>query len=220
VESRILVIGELNVDLIVSGLPALPSLGQEILASGLNLALGGSSAICAAGLARLGAKVEFLGKVGGDDYGEFVTDQLRLLGVGTAHVIHDSAVRTGITISLTYPEERALITYPGCIPHLRLERSTFPSCGATALCTSVPISSKKGCRLDYRNCSIRRISKDWRSRWTPAMIRMEYGGVTACSRCWGVWTSSCPTRRKPALSPASTIPRRPCANWRNGPDWW
>lgn len=120
-EERILVIGDLNVDLMVNGLTALPSLGREILASGLRLALGGSSAICAAGLARLGAKVDFLGKVGGDDYGEFVIDQLRLLGVGTAHVIHDSAVRTGVTISLTYPEERALITYLGCISHLRLE---------------------------------------------------------------------------------------------------
>ncbi len=117
----ILVIGELNVDLIVSGLTAFPSLGQEILVSGLRLVIGSSSAICAGGLARLSAEVDFLGKLGVDDYGDFVTDQLRLLGVGTAHIIRDSAVATGVTISLTYPEERALITYPGCITHLRLD---------------------------------------------------------------------------------------------------
>jgi sugar/nucleoside kinase (ribokinase family) len=120
-EKKILVIGELNVDLIVSGLAAFPSLGREIMAGGLSRVLGSSSAICAVDLARLGAKVDFLGKVGVDEYGEFVTDQLRTLHVGTDHVIRDSVVRTGVTISLSYPEDRALITYPGCIPHLRLE---------------------------------------------------------------------------------------------------
>ena len=120
-EKRVLVIGELNVDMIVSGLPAFPSLGREILASGLHIVLGSSSAICAAGMARLGAGVEFLGKVGVDYYGDFVADQLRLLNVGTRHMIRDNVIRTGVTISLTFPGDRALITYPGCIPLLRLE---------------------------------------------------------------------------------------------------
>jgi len=121
VRKKILVVGELNVDLIVSGLTTFPSLGREILASGLRMVLGSSSAICAAGLARLGAKVDFLGRVGIDYYGDFVIDQLQRLGVGTDRVIRDSIVRTGVTISLTYPEDRALITYLGCISHLRAE---------------------------------------------------------------------------------------------------
>ncbi len=45
---------------------AFPSLGTEILADGLHIVMGSSSAICAAGLARLGARVDFLGKVGTD----------------------------------------------------------------------------------------------------------------------------------------------------------
>jgi sugar/nucleoside kinase (ribokinase family) len=120
-EKRILVIGELNVDLIVSGLTAFPTLGQEILADGLYIVMGSSSAICAAGLARMGAKVDFLSEVGTDYYGDFVVRELRRLGVGTTHVIRDDVMRTGVTISLTYPEDRALITYMGCIPLLRLE---------------------------------------------------------------------------------------------------
>ena len=56
-EKKILVIGELNVDLIVRGLAAFPSLGREIMAGGLSRVLGSSSAICAVGLARLGAMV-------------------------------------------------------------------------------------------------------------------------------------------------------------------
>jgi sugar/nucleoside kinase (ribokinase family) len=118
-EKRILVIGELNVDMIVSGLDTFPSLGQEILASVLHMVMGSSSAICAAGLARLGVRVDFLGKVGLDYYGDFIADELRRLGVGTRHLIRDDVVRTGMTIALTYPEDRALITYLGCISHLR-----------------------------------------------------------------------------------------------------
>jgi sugar/nucleoside kinase (ribokinase family) len=118
-EKRILVIGELNVDMIVSGLDTFPSLGQEILASVLRMVMGSSSAICAAGLARLGVRVDFLGKVGLDYYGDFIADELRRLGVGTRHLIRDDVVRTGMTIALTYPEDRALITYLGCISHLR-----------------------------------------------------------------------------------------------------
>ncbi len=121
VEKRILVIGELNVDIIVSGLGAFPALGQEVLAAGLQVVLGSSSAICAAGLARLGARVDFLGKVGADGYGDFVVDQLRQRQVGVEHVQRDDVVRTGVTISLTFPDDRALITYLGCIPHLSLE---------------------------------------------------------------------------------------------------
>jgi len=118
-EKKILVIGELNVDMIVSGLDAFPSLGREILADVLRVVMGSSSAICAAGLARLGARVDFLGKVGVDYYGDFIADELQRLGVGTRHLIRDNVVRTGMTIALTYPQDRALITYLGCISHLR-----------------------------------------------------------------------------------------------------
>jgi sugar/nucleoside kinase (ribokinase family) len=117
---RMLVVGELNVDMIVSGLDAFPRLAQEIIAADLQTVLGSSSAICAAGLARLGAEVDLLGKVGEDYFGDLITEELRELGVGTRHVVRDPAVRTGITISLTYAQDRALVTYPGSIAALRL----------------------------------------------------------------------------------------------------
>jgi sugar/nucleoside kinase (ribokinase family) len=118
-DKRILVVGELNVDLIVSGMDSFPALGQEIVAGALDTVLGSSSAICAAGLARLGAGVDFIGKVGTDYYGQFVAAELRRLGVGAEHIIHDDTLQTGITISLTYPEDRAMVTYLGSIAHLR-----------------------------------------------------------------------------------------------------
>ncbi len=112
---KILVVGELNADMIFSDMEVFPSLGQEIVAGSLHTVLGSSSAICAAGLARLGARVDFLGKVGVDYYGEFVTRELKDRGVGIQHIVHDQVVRTGLTLSLTYPQDRALVTYLGCI---------------------------------------------------------------------------------------------------------
>jgi sugar/nucleoside kinase (ribokinase family) len=118
---RVLVVGELNVDLIVSGLSALPQLGQEIVCTGLSRVLGSSSAIFSRALAGLGAQVGFMGKVGDDENGRFMVDQLRELGIDTSAVIVDSGTQTGITISLTYPGEKAQITYPGSIADYRAE---------------------------------------------------------------------------------------------------
>jgi sugar/nucleoside kinase (ribokinase family) len=117
---KILVIGELNVDLIVSGLPSLPVLGHELTCTSFSRALGSSSAIFSRALAGLGAQVDFMGKVGADDNGRFMVEQLEEIGIGTAGVIVDPTVQTGVTISLTYPNEKAQITYPGSIAEYRL----------------------------------------------------------------------------------------------------
>jgi sugar/nucleoside kinase (ribokinase family) len=116
---RVLVIGELNVDLIVSGLPSLPALGQELVCTGLARTLGSSSAICSRALAGLGAQVGFMGKVGDDENGRFMMGQLEELEIDTTGVIVDPAVQTGITISLTYPGEKAQVTFPGSIAAYR-----------------------------------------------------------------------------------------------------
>ena len=111
----VLVIGELNVDLIVSGLPSLPVLGRDLICTGITRALGSSSAIFARALAGLGAWVAFMGKVGDDEDGRFMLAQLAELGIELEHVVVDPAVQTGVTISLTYAEDKAQVTYPGSI---------------------------------------------------------------------------------------------------------
>jgi sugar/nucleoside kinase (ribokinase family) len=121
VHTPILVVGELNVDLIMADLTGFPVLGQEIVARDSNVVLGSSSAICAAGMARLGVPVDFVGKVGADDYGRFLIKQLRLLGVSTVQVICDPGVRTGVTVCLSYPHDRAMVTYLGAIGCLQLK---------------------------------------------------------------------------------------------------
>ena len=112
--TKILVVGELNVDLVLTGLPSLPVLGRELMGTDLRLVLGSSSAITAVRLAALGARVDFAGIVGKDDFGQFVLSELKRYGVGTSH-IQRVDVRTGATIALTYSHDRALLTYAGTI---------------------------------------------------------------------------------------------------------
>ncbi len=116
--SDVLVVGELNVDIILSDLNAFPALGKEVLAGNMEVVLGSSSAICAAGLAKLGASVTFVGIVGDDDYGRFVRRELERLGVHTEAIHIDPSVRTGATVSLVYKGDRALVTHLGSIAAL------------------------------------------------------------------------------------------------------
>ena len=116
---RILVIGELNPDLILRGYDQFPTLGKEVLVEDLILTLGSASAICAAGLARLGNEVSFLGKVGRDAWGDFCIDALAERGVDTSLIIRDPALKTGLTASITSARDRALVTYLGAISSLR-----------------------------------------------------------------------------------------------------
>ena len=129
---KVLVIGELNVDLIVRGLPSLPALGQELTCTGFSRALGSSSAIFARALAGLGAQVDFMGKVGDDDNGRFMVAQLEEVGIGTQGVMVDPAVQTGVTVSLTYPHEKAQVTYLGSIADYRLSDVNLDALGGYA----------------------------------------------------------------------------------------
>jgi sugar/nucleoside kinase (ribokinase family) len=112
---RFLVIGELNPDLILRDYHSFPSPGHEVLVEDLSLTLGSASAICAAGLARLGNAVRFGGKVGADQWGDFCTGFLSGAGIDVAHVKRDPGVKTGLTVSLTCSADRALVTYLGAI---------------------------------------------------------------------------------------------------------
>jgi sugar/nucleoside kinase (ribokinase family) len=113
------VIGELNVDLIASGLTSAPVLGQEVLAEDFQTVLGGASAIFACGAARLGHPVSFFSKVGDDDYGRFCLNAVQKAGISTKNVAQVATSKTGVTISLSTRRDRALVTVLGAISELK-----------------------------------------------------------------------------------------------------
>src|SRR5215813_1344870 len=78
---RVLVVGEINIDLICQGYHAFPSPGREVLVEDFQMVLGSASAICAMGLARLGTTVVFFGRVGDDPSGHFCLNAMRERGI-------------------------------------------------------------------------------------------------------------------------------------------
>jgi sugar/nucleoside kinase (ribokinase family) len=116
----VLVLGDCNPDLILSGGDVEPVFGQvEKLVDRASLAVGGSGAIFACGTARLGLKTAFASVVGDDVFGRFMLDALRERGVDTRGVLVDPHRPTGVTVVLSKPSDRAMITAPGTIGDMR-----------------------------------------------------------------------------------------------------
>ncbi|GHU17271.1 ribokinase [Spirochaetia bacterium] len=111
----VLAIGELNVDLIFTGLKQAPALNREIAAEKYSRALGSSTALCGANLAKLGLGVAFCTKVGDDENGHYVVDELQKRGIDTTHCKIDPASETGVTLALNWNRDRALVTVMGTI---------------------------------------------------------------------------------------------------------
>jgi sugar/nucleoside kinase (ribokinase family) len=109
----IVVIGDINADLVLVGLPSLPAFRELKHAKSMKFTLGGSSAIFAYNIARLGAEVGFVGKVGRDHHGDFLIDKLNSAGVDTSRVVRDSTLPTGICVVMSFPSDYAMISYPG-----------------------------------------------------------------------------------------------------------
>src|SRR5262245_11955990 len=111
----ILVVGEINVDLVLQGYRDFPAPGKEVLVDDFMMVLGSASAICAMGLARLGDPVAFLGRVGDDPWGRFCLDAMAGRGIDVSRVVTDPSIKTGVTVAITAPSERALVSYLGSI---------------------------------------------------------------------------------------------------------
>ena len=115
------VAGELNLDLILYGLPAELPRDCELLADGMVLTLGSSSAIVAHNLATLGNRVGFQSLIGEDALGQIVLERLAQSGVDTSRVRTAKGVSTGLSVILQRDDWRNILTFPGAIAKLTLD---------------------------------------------------------------------------------------------------
>jgi sugar/nucleoside kinase (ribokinase family) len=117
----VLVIGDANPDLLLTG-DTVPRFGQaEQLLDSADLLLGGSAAIVACGLARLGLRTALAAVVGEDQFGAVVLDRLRAAGIDVSAVTADPNIPTGLSVVLSQPHDRAILTLPGTIPVLGVD---------------------------------------------------------------------------------------------------
>lgn len=120
----LLVAGEINPDLVLSG-NVIPEFGQvEKLVDNAVLSIGSSSAIFACGAARLGLRVAFIGKCGDDFFGRYMLDEMQKRQVNIENVIIEPGGVTGLSVILNSGLDRAILTNPGLIGALQAEEIT------------------------------------------------------------------------------------------------
>jgi sugar/nucleoside kinase (ribokinase family) len=118
-ELDLVVIGDCNPDVLVTGDDVTPAFGQqEKLVDGIGLGIGGAAAITAVAAARLGLRSALVAAIGDDPAGDFMLGQLAAAGVDTAAVVVRPGQPTGMTVALSRGNDRAILTATGAMSTL------------------------------------------------------------------------------------------------------
>ncbi len=91
----ITVLGIFVADISFSG-NKIPSTGETILGDSYNIGPGGKGCNQAIAISRLGGKVNFISKLGNDDYGKLAIDKLKKDNVDTSNIIISNKHKTGV----------------------------------------------------------------------------------------------------------------------------
>jgi ribokinase len=110
---KIVVVGSLNADFVVCT-SALPREGQTVLGRSFDIFPGGKGANQSAALARLGAHVTHIGKVGMDDHAQLLKGSLERAGVDLSGLTEDDSTHTGIAnIQIADNGSNTIVVIPG-----------------------------------------------------------------------------------------------------------
>ena len=74
----------------------IPSTGETILGDNYNIGPGGKGCNQAIAISRLGGKVNFISKLGNDDYGKLAIDKLKNDNIDTSNIIISDKHKTGV----------------------------------------------------------------------------------------------------------------------------
>ncbi|MGO9670950.1 MAG: ribokinase [Streptosporangiaceae bacterium] len=109
----VLVVGSVNEDVVLQ-VARRPAPGETVFAAAVQRRPGGKGANQAVAAARAGARVRLLARVGDDDTGTRMTDDLRRAGVDTTLVTLVADTATGVAyITVTPDGENAIVLDPG-----------------------------------------------------------------------------------------------------------
>jgi sugar/nucleoside kinase (ribokinase family) len=120
--TEVAIVGELNLDLILEGLPRDLPEERELLASNFTMTLGSSSAIMAHNLALLGMRVSFSSRIGPDPLGKLCCQWLQEAGVDITQIrCVNGGSNTGVTLILPLVATRRILTYPGAMSEMGID---------------------------------------------------------------------------------------------------
>jgi len=106
----VLVVGGYCLDLIFTGLASMPVLGKEIVSKGFTMIPGGAYN-CAIQMHRLDLAVAWAVDFGTDEFSQFVLKAARQEQMDETCFVHHSKPMRNITVSLSYPHERAFVAF-------------------------------------------------------------------------------------------------------------
>ena len=142
----IAVVGSINVDLVVS-VERHPAPGETVMGGDRCELPGGKGANQAVAVARLGADVAIVGRVGADAQGTRLRDHLANEGIDVEHVVVDDDAPTGMAlIAVDGAGENTIVVSPGANAHVgagdvRAARDVLAGASVTLLQHEVPVSA-------------------------------------------------------------------------------
>lgn len=174
---KILLVGEINLDIILLRCHSQPSPGREVLVDDVAMTLGSSCAITGAGLVRLGNAAVYFGKAGQDLGGNFCVQRMAALGLDVSRVKLEAGLKTGVTISISSLQDRSLVSF----------------LGATTALTAAEIPDGIFPGFDHLHCSSFFIQRGLHPGFEDVYQRASRGGLTtsldpACDPA-GEWRS-------------------------------
>ncbi|MEO1001031.1 MAG: PfkB family carbohydrate kinase [Pseudomonadota bacterium] len=100
--------------------PALPSAGEVRAGTGFRTEAAGGGARQAAQLARAGAPVDLIARIGRDDFGDALHSALSATGAGLSQLHHDPEATTGVTLVHASGAARSALRVGGAADALSL----------------------------------------------------------------------------------------------------
>jgi sugar/nucleoside kinase (ribokinase family) len=114
--------GELNLDVVLYGLPSELPPERELIARDMMITLGGSSAIVAHNLSALGNRVGFISRIGKDPMGQIALDRMAAAGVDVTRVRRsEDGTGSGMSVILHHGTWRNILTFLGTMSQLSFE---------------------------------------------------------------------------------------------------
>lgn len=119
--ARITVVGSLNMDLVVRT-PRIPKPGETIIGTDFYLIPGGKGANQAVAAGKLQAEVYMIGRVGRDDFGQALLNNLAQAGVNSECVTRDADAPSGIAlITVEASGQNNIVLAPGANMRVTVE---------------------------------------------------------------------------------------------------
>ncbi|MBT3273317.1 MAG: ribokinase [Spirochaetales bacterium] len=117
----ILVVGSINMDLVLRA-DRIPAPGESYFGEEYRYIPGGKGANQAAAASKLGADVTFAGRVGNDDHGRLVKENLENQGISTHMIVSDPDSPTGLAVIILEPNgQNRIMVYAGA--NMRIDPS-------------------------------------------------------------------------------------------------